>query len=283
MIIYGKKISKEKINLIINEVQAKKEYSNFSEKYIIKYMQHLLKKKSKVLEFISSEQDIEEIKKKKIFQNLIKEIREKVRRIYGVYITKKYNKKEEYLAEKNIELLLKSHLSTKERFSDYKEIYGKIKELTEEPKTILDLGCGLNPLSQKYIGEYLEYNASDISEKDIKFLKQAYAKFGFKGNLFRADLSEEKELIKLNKYKTDWCLILKALDPIEESNQNISYKLVPAIKSRWIIVSFPTLTVSQKKMRNPRRNWFEKILIRTNKQFNTFETKNELFYIIKNF
>ena len=149
-------------------------------------------------------------------------------------------------------------------------------------KDILDLACGLNPLAQKYIGTKLEYNASDISEKDVEFLKEAYKTFGFKGDIFRADLSEEEEHKKLEKYNTDWCLLLKALDPIEETNEDISYKLIPSIKSKWIIVSFPTLTVSRKNMRNPRRNWFEKVITRLDKTFEIFEIENELFYIIKN-
>lgn len=281
--IYGTKISEELWELIIQEVQKKKELQSFSETYIKKYGEHLLKKKSKLRKEINS-LSIERLKKNKEFQQLIKEIREKARRIYGLYINKKYHSKN----TKDIDAILAVHRSTKERLPHYKEFYQKIVEATTTPKSILDLGCGLNPASIDLLGHKTTYFASDISEQDISFLNELFLTFKKKkiitekSNAFRLDLSEEKDLANLSKYKTDWCLLLKALDPIEESSENITYKIIPAIKSKWIIASFPTVTASNQPMRNPRRNWFEKVLNRLNRGYTVIQIGDELCYVVKN-
>lgn len=269
MKIYSKEIPKKTEDLIIKLVQEKKELSNFSEKYILKYSEHLLKKNKKLLDIL-----LKEDFNKKEFKIFIKEIREKARRIYGTYITKKYNKKS---VDLDIEELLQLHLSTKERFGFYKEIYKKIIEITGMPKSVLDLACGFNPIAKNYISnKKIKYVASDISEKDVKFITN------YVDEAFIADLSEKSEIKKITKYRTDWCLLFKALDPIEESCKNVTYDLIPAISSKWIIVSFPTLTLSRKRMRNPQRSWFEKVLNRLEKKFYIFEINNEIFYIIEN-
>lgn len=281
--IYGTTISAELWKEIILEVQKKKELRTFSETYIKKYATHLLKKNSKLRKLINSG-DIVKIKKSKEFQKLIKEIREKARRIYGLYIHKTYKKKD----AEDIEPLLTTHRSTKERLEHYPEFYKVLCEKTKTPRSILDIACGLNPASISYLGKKVTYHASDISEQDVDFLKELFKvlqnqkKITKESTAFRLDLSEEKDIAKLSKYKTDWCLLLKALDPIEESHENITYKLIPEIKSKWVIVSFPTVTASNQPMRNPRRNWFEKVLKRLNKEYDIVQIGNELVYVVKN-
>jgi 16S rRNA (guanine(1405)-N(7))-methyltransferase len=43
--------------------------------------------------------------------------------------------------------LLRSHVSTKERFLHYPAFYDRLFSLIDGPSTVLDLGCGLHPLS----------------------------------------------------------------------------------------------------------------------------------------
>jgi regulator of replication initiation timing len=281
--IYGTEISEALWKKIILEVQKKKELKTFSESYIKKYGTHLLKKNSKLRKLIDTK-NFESFKNSKEFQKLIKDIREKARRIYGLYIHKKYYQKD----TNNVEEILATHRSTKERLSIYDDFYKKITEATCNPQSILDLGCGLNPASIGKLGVKVTYYASDICEQDIDFLNSLFKIFKTKkiitekSNAFRLDLSEEKDIEILKKYKTDWCFLLKALDPIEESHEDITYTLIPAIQSKWIIASFPIITASNQLMRNPRRNWFEKVLKRVDKKYSVIQIGNELCYIVKN-
>lgn len=282
--IYETEISEFLWTAIIEDVQKKKELASFSEAYIEKYATHLLKKNAKLRSIISQYSDIHSIRNNNEYKKLIKDVREKARRIYGLYIIKNYWKKD----IQNFEELLGLHRSTKERLDNYLEFYEVLFKYTCVPKSILDLACGLNPASIPLFKYKLDYFASDISEQDVYFLNALFADFkkkkliSQKSIAFRADLSDENDLSKLCAYQTDWCLLLKALDPVEESNQNITYKIIPAIESRWIIATFPTVTASNQPMRNPRRNWFEKVLKRLNKEYTTIQIGNELCYIIKN-
>lgn len=292
MKVFNKEISQEKLDLIVSSVQEKKELENFSETSILKFANFVFKRDPKLLSFFY-EKDFDSIMDSKPLKKLVKEIRSFARRIYGVYITKNYSKKDELLlnynfSEDNLEELLKLHVSTKERLEYYSKLYLKLKELTCNPESVLDLACGLNPLSSYYLGEDIQYYASDISEKDVDFLNRFFEKailknYFKKGSYaFRLDLSDKDYLMELRKYSVDWCLIFKGLDPVEEISENITYDIIDSINSKWIIVSFPTVTVSRKPMKNPRRNWFEKVLDRKGLSWDTYEIPNELFYIINN-
>jgi 16S rRNA (guanine(1405)-N(7))-methyltransferase len=302
MEIYGKSISKEKEDFIIHEVQDKKELRNFSESYILSYAEHLLKKDKKLLEMISSKDKLSS----KSVEKLVKLIRDRARRIYGVYIPGDYVKFDKLLSEckfktgikinnlYNIDLvkpLIELHVSSEERKDSYLQIYKKIVEVTGTPTSVLDLACGLNPIGIYYLAsvcgvdaEKINYFASDFGEKDCLLLQSFFDKAKLHGKAFRLDLSDEKEHVKLhdfcNSHKVDWCLMFKALDPVEETNEDVTYKLLPSIKAKWIVVSFPTITIARNDMNNPRRNWFEKVLNRLDYNFQYFELNKELFYVI---
>jgi len=279
---YNVTLSSAQVQQIITDVRSKKELACFSTELIIEYATKILLQNKKLRE------EFQTLQLRGAYKQLIKDIREKARRIYGSYITKKYSQREMLLIQKRYDELLLLHLSTKERKNAYIEIFNTILAKTCTPHSILDIGCGLNPFSAEILFDIIhhkiEYHATDINVDDTDFLKTYFntsAVFTAKSSAFPCDASKESEHTKLT-LKTDWCLLLKALDPIEESCENISYKLIPAIKSKWIIASFPTITISQKQMRNKRRTWFEKVLNRQELQFETIEIANELFYIIKN-
>ena len=50
----------------------------------------------------------------------------------------------------HINELLRAHLSTRERLEYYDSFYLELFKLIESPRTILDVGCGLNPLSYPF-------------------------------------------------------------------------------------------------------------------------------------
>lgn len=73
-----------------------------------------------------------------------------------------------------IQDLLMSHISTKERSDDYPVFYKKLFDMIEPPRTILDVGCGIHPLSYPF-GEVETcpdiYAATDKSQDVIEILK----------------------------------------------------------------------------------------------------------------
>ena len=108
----------------INEIKKKKELRDIDDNFILEMFErynisNLTPKQRKVL---------------------VKDARAKLRLIYGLFRTKQKGP------------VLERHASTRERLPYYGELYNHIFEITGTPKVILDLGCGVNPFSYKYLG-----------------------------------------------------------------------------------------------------------------------------------
>ena len=53
------------------------------------------------------------------------------------------------------------------------------------------------------------------------------------------------------------------------------------IDAKYLVVSFSTVTIRDRRMNYPKRGWFEVMLNRLNYKFTKFETSNEIFYIVR--
>ena len=228
----------------------------------------------------------------------IKNIRASLHRLYSSYQNKKQRKKQQYLEElkqlvtnnKNIteitQKLLSITLSTKERLSDYQNIYKQIFKITKKPKIIIDLASGLNPLSYPLMNiRPLAIYSYDIDEDDMKFLNQYYKIMEKRGLTGKADILNLQDLSKISSLpKSDVILMFKVIDLIDKKHKKISEQLITTLlktkKTKFIVASFATKTLTQKPMKITKRRGFELMLERNNLKFNTFSTDNEIFYIV---
>ncbi len=158
-----------------------------------------------------------------------------------------------------------------ERKGFNKELYEKIFSLTKKPKTILDLGCGLNPLYFPY--KDVAYLASDIDKEALKKVKKHFKKHKIKGEVFYLDLNDASELKSI---KTDITLIFKVLDNFKK--QTIK-EILKKLNTKYVVISFATKTISGKRMNLPKRDWFEKMI--KDYQYEKIRFFNEIFYVIK--
>ena len=257
-------------------------------------------KENKKYRFIADEIVIDEIKKylkshqnENINKQMIKDIRKQLHLSYASFQTKKKSKRANYLKElefkKNSDeeltkKLLSITISTKERLKDYKKLYKQIFKITGNPETIIDLGSGLNPLSYHYMNlKKLNYFAYDIDEEDIRFLNKYFKimrKQGLTGKAEILNLRNPKKIAKLQS--TDIIFLFKVIDVIDKKNHKQSEQLIKQIipRTKFIVASFATKTITRKKMNFPKRKWFELMLERNNLKFKIIKTGNEIFYII---
>ncbi|MDD5253569.1 MAG: hypothetical protein PHG05_00495 [Candidatus Nanoarchaeia archaeon] len=267
-------------NKIILDIKREKSYSNVSNRII----QSL---DNKTLTPII-ESYLKEIKpnlnSKKEYTKTIKEIRKNLEGVYGAFNPeiKKRNKILRLLKKDsmNIELhkrILSTHLSSRERLAEYPEIYKRIFETTGKPKIILDIASGINPVSIPFMNlDKIEYIAVEINREDIKFLEEYFSIIKDKYNVNGKAL--QKNLIEKNNFpESDVCFIFKALDNLETLRTNITRHLLKSIPTKYFVISFPTKTLYKKRLNIKRLAWFNKLV----KQPIKFNTKNEIFYIVK--
>ena len=119
---------------LVKKIKEKKELSGISDSVVSSQLSSYLAKNRISLENLSEKET----------KLIAKEIRSQLRKFVGRF-QKSCKSKTDFLEEKNYSLLLKSHSSTSERISFYPELIKIIKSL--KPNSVLDLGCGLNPIA----------------------------------------------------------------------------------------------------------------------------------------
>jgi len=291
------KITKERINLLIDDIKKKKELSGISNEFVVKEVNDYLRKNPESLNKLIVSKKDSELRRSSLYKNTIKDIRKVLRKVYGAYqlnaegrdellrelssyLQKQGTQGQEYIAIHKKILL--TNLSTKERLEIYDSLYSDIFSITGNPESILDLGSGINPVSYPFLGvDKIKWIAYELSENDCKFLDEYFKIMarhtGLKGKAELTDLSFVKEFPK-----TDVCFLFKVLDVFEMKGHKLSEELLKRIKSKWIIASFSSRTISGKKMMFSRRGWFEMMLKRNEYSFKKIEKENEIFYVIKN-
>lgn len=269
---------------LIKQIKAKKILANLDDSFINYHLDKYFKENPKLLK---------KIDKKKIRKKIIKDIRYICNKAYGMFITKEYFKKEKLLQQYknnpiigNLNKLLSIHKSTKERLPIYPEIYETLFSLTTNPKSVLDLGCGLNPLSIKYIKNNIikKYYAYDISKKDLEFVKKSFNLINKNIKIITKSLNLLKikdQTIKLPK--TDICFMFKLLDHIDLTRgHKLSEKLMKAVNSKYIIISMPTVTLIGKKKKYLTNNWIKYMVLRNKWKFiKRFIIGNEEFFVVE--
>ena len=240
---------------LIAEIKQKHEFRDLPNSFIKNILESYLQKQKISIPYNKENRKL-----------LVKIIRAKLRKSAGQYIEKTKSK-----LSSNQELL-KLHKSTNERLKEYEYIKSLIEQL--KPQSILDLGCGLNPMA--IAKPNIKYYAYDIKADYLYLVKEYFEKNKIKGEVQHEDITQVN-----NFPKTDVCLMLKLLDILGKNKKEIAKKLFTKLNSNNLIVSFATRTLSGKPMNRPYRRWFENLLKDLNLEYKLHRTNNEIFYVIK--
>ena len=219
--------------------------------------------------------------KNKEFKKIIRKARAQLRRQFGVFQNPKIDRA---LLAKNKDWinLLKSHNSSKERLPFYKELYEEIFNITSLPKTILDIGCGMNPISFEFMDiKNITYYALDININDLKIIKYYFSTVNENCKIIIFDATHDAYVF--NK-KFDVCFCFKLFEILKiNKGHKLTEEIINKIPSKWIIASFSTKTISGMNMKKTNRVWFEVMLKRLNLEFKILKKENEIFYCIKKY
>ncbi len=286
--IYNKTVNEDIIANIIKKIKEKKELANVDEILCYDYITKFLTVNTKILKFLDSADDFKKISKSKEVKAIIKQVRTDIRKVYGLFIIKDLAKADKILDELKEELktkklsetldlhdkLMKLHTSTEERIDIYPTFYKKIFDITGRPKSIFEIASGFNPFSFPYMNlDKVEYTATELNNDDVKLIKKYFKIAKIKGKASKLDIT--KTVVEA---KADIAIILKLFDL---TDPKINEKVIKDLDVKWIVVSFPTTTVTKAQMRVKRRAGFQKMLRRLKLEYKTIEFENEIVYIIK--
>ena len=206
----------------------------------------------RILEYLAKSKVDLDNEKSKSYKLMFKFLRKKLRETYGAFRDVKETRNLDF----------------------YKEIFNKFK-----PKSVLDLGCGLEPLNYTTIYPNVDFYCLDINKKEVKEINEFLKKNNVKGKAFVFSLVDDN-LSKLPQ--VDLCLILRVLESLESIKRNFSKELLSKIGANVIIASFAKKALGKKiKIRKSGRAWFRRILKRLCYNYEILDYDNEIVFVIK--
>ena len=192
----------------------------------------------------------------------IKGIKNTLHAMYGAYVTpdiyKKANKlldtfiTEQQESEKQAILnkILSLHASTKERMRHLSAFYDFIFDTIGPIESVLDIGCGFNPFTLSYFhkntGIISKYYALDIDNRISDLNNRYFTSLGMPALASCADVAADTPRIC-----ADTAFLFKLLPLIERQSKGRSAKLLKEIKAKYLVVTYPTKSLSGKKKGMP--------------------------------
>ena len=278
-------MDKEVTEKLIKDIKKKKEFQLIDDSFVLKNLNTYLKKNQDMKKFLQGEFS----ERNSLYKEVVKRVREELRKVHGLFqvhtnVEKRRAYLEELLKKKEIlegsKKILETHASTKERVDFYPDLYKKLFKITGKPKRILDLGCGLNPFSIPFMDFKGKYYAYDISDEEIWMIRKY---LDFLGALGEAEVLDMLHWAKIEEMgKVDVCLMFKVTDVLDKGKgHKASEEVMTRVPAKFLVVSFPTYTVTGKRMNYPRRGWIEMMCKRLKCEFKVIKESNEIFYVIK--
>jgi 16S rRNA (guanine(1405)-N(7))-methyltransferase len=132
--------------------------------------------------------------------------------------------------------LMAHHASTRERLPILRSFYSILFAGLPPIRSILDLACGLNPLTIPWMDLPADvcYSACDINSEQMGFLQQALPLVGVTGEAVVCDLLQE-----VPHRPVDVAFLFKTIPCLEQVDRAIGPRLLTGINAQTIFVSFP--------------------------------------------
>jgi 16S rRNA (guanine(1405)-N(7))-methyltransferase len=175
--------------------------------------------------------------------------------------------------------ILDLHSSTRERLPILERFYPAIFEATGRPDSILDLGCGLNPVSLPWMGlnAASRYIALDIDRERIRFLRRFLCLAGLDPLTRCQDI-----LVQPPGYAADVALLLKMSPTLECQEPGATGRLVEQLKTPAVVVSFAVTSLGgrDKRMRENYERQFLDLAQGRGWQVESLPFERELVFVV---
>jgi Ribosomal RNA methyltransferase (FmrO) len=164
--------------------------------------------------------------------------------------------------DKEADEILKKHLSTRERYPFYSEIYERVLKNLPKKISIIDLGSGVNGLSYEYfdkLGKKINYLGVEAVGQLVEMTNNYFEKQKIDGKAIHASLFETQRMKNLieDQEKPRVLFLFKVIDSLEKIERDYTKKLLKDIVpvSDRIVVSFATESWMRRKKFFANRKW----------------------------
>ena len=185
----------------------------------------------------------------------VKETRKKLHNIVALYLgdpdyAQAENELERAVGSQDIRAikvtcahLLSEHASTRERLPILEQFYHKIFKETGKPDSIIDLACGLNPLSFPWMGlpDSLRYSAYDLNRPRLALIHRFFNLLGMQPGGDARDI-----LLNPPVEKAHVAFFFKEAHRFEQRQKGCNLAFWQALNVRYLLVSLPTASLSGK-------------------------------------
>ena len=154
--------------------------------------------------------------------------------------------------------ILSSHASTRERLPLLDVFYERLFTLTGKPDAVIDLACGLNPLSFPWMGLPLttRYYAYDIHRPRVELINHYFNLQGLQPSSAVRDV-----LVEPPPERAPVALLLKEAHRFEQRRRGCNLPLWRALQVRYLLVSLPARSLSGRNdLGDKQRRLFNNIL-----------------------
>lgn len=134
---------------------------------------------------------------------------------------------------------MRGHASTRERLPHLDAFYDVVWMVTGRPRSVLDLGCGLNPLALPWMGiADASYVALDVDERPLATVRDFLALVGQPHRVTHRDL-----VATPTPESADVALLLKLVTTLDRQDPSAAARLVGRLRVEHAVVSFTTRTL----------------------------------------
>ncbi len=215
----------------------------------------------------------------------IKKVRDLLRIVYSGFGVRKIL----VWKNKSAEEILKKHLSTRERYSHYLDIYERLLNGINKNKqvSIIDLGCGVNGFSYgffKELGYSVNYIGIEALGQLVNITNLFFKANKIRGIVYHKSLFEKEKVIEIiNKAKKPKVIFMfKVIDALETLERDYTLKLLESIKNSSadkIVISFATESWIKRKKFFVQRTWLINFIKDNFKILDDFEISGERYLV----
>jgi 16S rRNA (guanine(1405)-N(7))-methyltransferase len=176
--------------------------------------------------------------------------------------------------------IMSHHQSTRERLRILDQFYTRIFSLLPPVQSIMDVACGFNPLSIPWmpVSDEMEYYAYDVYKDLVDFINSFMIICNVQG---RAEVREV--ILDTPEVEVDVAFLLNAIPCLDQIEKWAGLKVLEAINSNFLVVSFPvkSLCGREKNMRRHYETAFSKLTREKDWHIQKLEFMTEQVFLIK--